>query len=110
MRIARLERVRWHERGGVICAQHILLLQHHGDVEGTCGLVANLNFGMEERNVAESLAERDALMNDVEHGARGAGVCACALRTGRCINNGSPLLFCAPAVPPPPLIVFGRRT
>jgi hypothetical protein len=67
MRIARLERVRWHERGSVIGAQPVFLLQHHGEVEGARGLVANLNVGMEEGHVAEPLAERDALMNDAGH-------------------------------------------
>jgi hypothetical protein len=46
-----------------------LLLEdhHHGDVEGARGVVANLNVGVEERHVAEPLAERDALMDDAEH-------------------------------------------
>jgi hypothetical protein len=50
MGITLLERVLWHERGGVIGA--CLLLQPHGDVEGARGLVTNLNVGVEERHVA----------------------------------------------------------
>jgi hypothetical protein len=49
MRIARLERVLWNERCGATGGWRVLLLlEHHGDVEGACGLVANLNVGVEE--------------------------------------------------------------
>jgi hypothetical protein len=87
MRIARLERVRWDKRCGAIGGRRVLLLlehHHHGDVEGARGVVANLNVGVEERHVAEPLAERDVLMDDTEH-----RVCACATTTTKC----APLLL-----------------
>ncbi len=73
MRIARLERVRRNERGAAIGAGGPLLLfiedhdHDHGDVKSARGVVANLNVGVEERHVAEPLAERDALVDDAEH-------------------------------------------
>jgi hypothetical protein len=106
MGIALLERVLWHERCSVIGAR--VLLQHHGNVEGACGLLANLNVGVEERHVAEPLAERDALMNDADHGARGGWRMRvlCARAVYQCVAVVVQRL----AVPPHPLIVFGRRT
>jgi hypothetical protein len=68
----RLERVRGHERGGVINAR----IQHHGNVEGARRLVTNLEVGVEERYMAEPLTERDALVNDAEHGSRSSSGCA----------------------------------
>jgi hypothetical protein len=70
MRIARLECVRRDERGAAIGGQRVLLTledHHHGGVKGARGVVANPNVGVEERQVAEPLAERDALMDDAEH-------------------------------------------
>jgi hypothetical protein len=70
MRIARLERVRRNERGAA--APAILRLiedsdHDHGGVKGARGVVANLNVGVEERHVAEPLAERDALVDDADY-------------------------------------------
>ncbi len=72
--IARLERVRRNERGAAIGGRRVLLLieecdHNHSDVKSARGVVANLNVtvGVEERHVAEPLAERDALVDDAEH-------------------------------------------
>jgi hypothetical protein len=81
MRIARLERVRRNERGAAIGGRRVLLLRvlieelllrvlieeldhdhTSSDVKSARGVVANLNVGVEERHVAEPLAERDALV------------------------------------------------
>jgi hypothetical protein len=70
MRIALLERVLRDERSAAIGGRRVLLLiedHHNGDVEGARGVVANLNVGVEERHVAEPLAERDELMDDAKH-------------------------------------------
>ncbi len=86
----------------MIGAQRVLLLHHHGDVEGARGLVANLNVGVEERHVAEPLAERDTLTNDAEHGVCACAMCAqggvSAIVVGRCCRSAHL------AVPPPPLL------
>jgi hypothetical protein len=73
MRIARLERVLRNERGAAIGGRRVLLIlieercHDHSDVKSARRVAANLNVGVEERHVAEPLAERDALVDDAEY-------------------------------------------